>query len=156
MDRRLSDYLYDIYHHLSREKWKRFTSMQTLNEPTIVKHHSASSEVVSRNVLVQLVAYIWANKILKGCTYILLVNGLVGTIESWEGDKSERWMSEGMSHSARENIPNRLIYEIVPHTREQWEVVSSKGWIIVGYKLALSKYKVSTIFVRLEGCAIWK
>jgi hypothetical protein len=50
MDRRLPNYLYDI-HHLSREEWEQFTSIQTLNESTIVKDHSSGSEVVSRNVL---------------------------------------------------------------------------------------------------------
>jgi hypothetical protein len=90
MDRRLSNYLYDIYHHLCQEKWKQFTSVKTLNKPTIVKDNSPSSEAVSRNVFVQLVAYIWVNKLMKGCTYIPLLNGLVGTIEELRGGQMLR------------------------------------------------------------------
>jgi hypothetical protein len=70
-----------IYTTFLGGKWKQFTSIQTLNEPTIVKDHSSGSEVVSRNVLLQYLVDIWVNKIVKRCTYILLLNELVGNNE---------------------------------------------------------------------------
>jgi hypothetical protein len=59
--RRLSNYAHAIQRRLSRRTWKQFTSVQTLNEPTILEVQIAGCEVVSRKELSMLLLDIWVN-----------------------------------------------------------------------------------------------
>jgi hypothetical protein len=69
--------VYAIERHLYRRKWEEITSVQTLNELTILEVQSAGCEVVSSKVLSQLLLDISDNKQTAFIIIIIIIIYLV-------------------------------------------------------------------------------